>query len=148
MFKFELENVLELRRHLEVVMRGELGVVENMIKDEVQKKTEILVKKENLHQTMEERFKIGAGAKEYQIYAEFVYQINSDLDEKNWKIIELKKRRDLTREQLMTAVKNRKALEKLKEQRLREYNQKYQKMEMDTIDDFASQQFIRRMDTR
>jgi flagellar FliJ protein len=148
MHKFELEKVLDVRRHIEDALKSELGTMEQAIKKEKEVISRFLGKKDKLARSIEKKLAGGASSAEYLLYTGFINKINQDIDAKNALVVEAQRKRDDTREELMNAVKNRKALEKLKEKRAAEYHAREKRIEMNQLDDFSSNAHIRRMEVR
>jgi flagellar protein FliJ len=146
MYKFELESILEIRKRIEEKIQSELNVIEKEIKKQKIKYQDLILKRQMLSKTIEDKLTKGSSSKEYLLYSEFITKINIDLDNKLIEIKEAEKNRDAKRQTLITAVKNRKAIENLKIKRTNEYNMKMDKIETNNLDDFASSQYTRRME--
>ena len=146
MFKFDLENILELRKHFEDAIQSQLSAISQLLKAEEETITALIGNKEDLHSVMEEKFKTGATSNDYRVYAACIEKIDLDIILHARKIKEIEKKRDQKRDELAEAVKKRKALERLKENKRTAYKAEQEKIELTNLDDFAGQQFIRKME--
>lgn len=146
MYKFELENVLDVRKHVEDSLKSELSSMEQLIRKEKIRMNDYLMKKAKLSQTIQKKLSSGATSNEYLLFCGFINKINQDIDVQTNKVIETEQKRDTKREELINAVKNRKALEILKEKRTTEYKVNQNRIELHNLDDFSSIQHTRRME--
>ena len=146
MYKFELENVLEIRKQIEDALKNELACIERDIQDEIHVLTGLAEKKEKMAGNIENKLAKGASSAEYLMYSGFINKISMDMENQKQKIMETEKKKQQQRDSLLTAMKNRKALEKIKEKRTVAYNSRQQKMEMNLLDEFSTGLHFRRMD--
>ena len=147
MYKFELENVLEVRKHIEDSIKSEIGAIEHAIRVEENAIHETLHKKDKIAQNFEKKCEKGATSGEYLLFSGFMDKINQNIKSRMIGLRETEDQRDHKRGELLLAVKNRKALEKLKEKRAAEYKLKQEKIEMNNLDDFSSIQHLRQMES-
>ena len=146
MYKFELENVLEVRKHIEDSLKSDLGAIEHMIKMEKSSIDASKRKKEKLAQNMQDKLNKGASSSEYLLFSGFINKINQDIETQYFNLMKTEEKRNSKRDELLTAVKNRKALETLKEKRAAEYKLKQEKIELHNLDDFSSIHHTRQME--
>ncbi|MBU4316012.1 MAG: flagellar export protein FliJ [Proteobacteria bacterium] len=146
MYKFELDKILEIRKNIEDSIQYELNVIERQLKKEKEKHYELTLRRQNLSKTIETKLATGSSSKEYLLYADFISKINIDLENHLNEITEIERSREIKRNELINAVKNRKSLDNLKIKRTNEYLKMLQKIETNNFDDFASSQYTRRME--
>ena len=146
MYKFEFDKILEIRKNIEDSIHFELNALEGQLKRTKNKEKDLILRRQNLSKTIENKLTEGSSSKEYLLYADFIAKINVDLEENLNEIVGIENKRDIKRLELMTAVKNRKSLENLKTKRTNEHLRMLQKIETNNLDDFASSQYTRRME--
>ncbi len=78
------------------------------------------------------------------LYFNFLVRLMNDLDRQRDMVLEVEKKFDRKRDDLIEAMKNRKMLNKLKDKHLKAYNHKLMKNEQDFMNESAINMFNRR----
>ena len=78
------------------------------------------------------------------LYFNFLVRLTSDLDKQRDIVLEVEKKFDRKRDDLIEAMKNRKMLEKLKDKHLKAHNHKLIKNEQDFLNEAVINMFNRR----
>jgi flagellar protein FliJ len=146
MYKFALEKVLEIRKNLEEKKQSELGLMEKKLNDENRRLNELKKDRDKLSNEIQTKINKGISSPEIILYSNYINKINHDIQLQYHKINDFEKMRDDKRQELIIALKNRKSLENIKVKRSYEYLKKEKKIETNQLDEFGSNQFIRRTD--
>ena len=77
------------------------------------------------------------------LYLDFLVRLASNLDKQRDRVLDLEKKFDQKRDDLIAAMKERKTLEKLKEKQLKAYNHKLMKNEQDFMNEAGINMFNR-----
>ena len=77
------------------------------------------------------------------LYLDFLIRLASDLDKQRDRVLDIEKKFDQKRDDLIAAMKERKTLEKLKEKQLKAYNHKLMKNEQDFMNEAGINMFNR-----
>ncbi len=143
MYKFPLRTVLNHRKYLEENLQKEFGILKRLLVDERKKLTDIRKSRKNCSKELRQRQQQSLTISESLIYVQFLEQLAKNLDKQKVKVIEAEQDVEKKREDLVEAVKNRKALEKLKEKGLETYRNNLLKQEQSLMNEMASVRFQR-----
>ena len=141
MYKFSLGSVLNHRINLEEYHQKELSILQASLMDEQKKYEDLESKREKYLRELDSKQIESITASESMLYTMFLAKLSSQLDIQKKKIIEKEKQVELKREELIVAMKNRKALENLKEKGLEKYNRLVMKKEQEFMNEMASVRF-------
>ncbi len=144
MYKFPLEAVLTHRKFIEDNLQKKFGILKRILADEIQKHADIKNEKKSLSKKLQELQNVVITVSENLLYVRFIQQLSNRLDEQSKRIIDAEKQVDLKRDALISAVKDRKALEKLKEKGLKSYLLDQAKKEQAFSDEMASVRYKRK----
>jgi flagellar FliJ protein len=142
MYQFKLEPLLNHRRYQEEVLQKELADLKKQLQAERHQFQNLKKKKRRNVQLLEVRQKKGRPASELKLYVDFIDYLTAELKVQAERVMEAQRRFDAMRQELMTAMKKRKMLEKLKQKGRQAYEQVQLKKERALIDDVAGHQYI------
>ena len=138
MFKFRLEGVLNYRRQIEENLERELADINKLL--DIEKKRLISYKEERdrYQEEFRRRQVEGIGVDEIKLYFDFLDGLDKMIQDQDKIVSAVCKRADLKREELITAMKNRKILETIRERKCGEYQKKEIKSEQGLLDEIAN----------
>ncbi len=143
MYKFPLGTVLNHRKFLEENLQKEFGILKRLLVDERKKLTDIRNSSKKCSKDLRQRQRKSLTVSESLIYVRFIEQLSRNLDKQKVRVIETEQDVEKKREDLVAAMKNRKALEKLKEKGLETYRNNLLKQERNFMNEMASVRFQR-----
>jgi flagellar FliJ protein len=141
MYRFNLEPLLNHRRYQEEVLQKELADLKKQLAAEKNKLRSLKKKMREYLQHLQQKQKEGHSASEINLFFDFVDHISKETQDQHQKVVGAEQKLFLKREELIAAMKKRKALEKLKAKGWQAYQQKQQKKERDFMDEVAGRQF-------
>jgi flagellar FliJ protein len=141
MYRFNLEPLLNHRRYLEEVLQKELADLKIRLEAEKDKLWALRQKKRKTVLQLEEKQTDGRSASEIKLYVDFLEQLLKKVEAQRKKVLEAERLFSLKRQDLVTAMKKRKILERLKEKGLQAYEQEQLKKERNFMDEVAGRQF-------
>ena len=142
MYQFKLEPLLNHRRYQEDVLQKELADLKKRLQSEQHQLHNLKKKKRlNVH-LLEARQQQGRPASELKLYVDFIDYLTTELKNQAERVVEVQRRVDATRQELIAAMKKRKVLEKLKEKGRHAYDRNQFKKERALLDDVAGHQYI------
>jgi len=144
MYKFPFSAVLKHRLFLEETLQKELGLLKRLLFDEKDKlvkyKTAINASSEELQNKQKQIISVA----ETLLYVRFIEQLSYQLELQKEKVLEVEKKLERKRIDLVDAMKNRKILEKLKEQGLSKYKEDTNRKEQCFMNEMASVRFTQK----
>jgi flagellar FliJ protein len=145
MYKFNLEPVLNQRKSVEESLQKELVVLKKLLADE--KKTLAVFKKaENeASKKLQQKKKKSVTVFDILLYVRFIEKLSMDIEKQEERISDVKTICDEKREDLVEAMKNRKAIEKLKEKSFKKYQQEVANKEQVFLNEVAINLFNQKM---
>ena len=141
MYRFNLEPLLNHRRYQEEILQRELADLKKRLAAEKNKLWSLKKKMRKYLQDLKQKQKKGHSASEIKLFFDFVDHISKETRAQHQKVAGEEQRFFLKREELISAMKKRKALEKLKAKGWQAYQQKQLKKERDFMDEVAGRQF-------
>ena len=144
-YRFNLEPVLNHRRLVEETLQKDLAILKISLIDENER---LITYEESRVQLLEELQQIqkeGTTTSDILLYLPFIEQVSKDIEKQKKRVLELEKQVEQNLKDLLEAIKNKKALQKLKEKAFKTYNQKLIKNEQDFLNEVAVSQFNRRI---
>ena len=141
MYKFNLEPLLNHRRYQEEVLQKELAGLKKRLTEEEHKLRALRKKKRQFLLQFQKKQKDGRPASEIKLYFDFVEHLSKKIDAQHQNVLEAKRTFNLKRQDLITAMKERKTLDRLKEKGWQAYQQEQSKKERDFMDEVAGFQF-------
>jgi flagellar protein FliJ len=139
MHKFELENVLNYRVHLEETRKTEFNEIKRTVEIENRCFKENVSKFHGLSKDMEEKMQTGIPIKECRIYFSCIDHLHQTLIDKRKMMDGLNNKLSKKRDELIQAVQDRKIIEKLRENRIRDTIYRENKEEINSLDEFSTQ---------
>lgn len=146
-YKFELENVLNFRNHVEDSLKAEYAGIEQTMENEKKLFEEKKNKQKKQIASMQRKMKTGLLSSECIAYSAYIETSSQNLKSGKERILEIKRKLDEKRDDLIKAVKNRKILEKLKSKRRQTYKTTQEKIELSQLDEFALNKHTRRLES-
>jgi len=144
-YRFNLEPVLNHRRLVEETLQKDLAILKISLIDENER---LITYEESRVQLLEELQQIqkeGTTTSDILLYLPFIEQVSKDIEKQKKRVLKLEKKVEQNLKDLLEAIKNKKALQKLKEKAFKTYNQKLIKNEQDFLNEVAVSQFNRRI---
>ena len=138
MYRFNLEPLLNHRRYQEEILQRELADLKKRLAAEKDKLRALKKKMHEYLQHLRQKQKEGRRASEIKLFFDFVDHISQDIRAQHRKVAEAEKKFFLKREELITVMKKRKALDKLKAKGWQAYQQVLLKKERNFMDEVAS----------
>ncbi|MBL0732503.1 MAG: flagellar export protein FliJ [Desulfosarcina sp.] len=143
MYQFSLEALLSHRKSIEESLQKELADLQRLLQEEMNRKMDFEKEREKVMTELERKRSTGITAGDHLIYHDFVQRLASNIDQQDQRLFEVGKKIENKRIVLLEAVKNRKALEKLKEKGLEAYARKIAQKEQFFINEVAVNNFAR-----
>ena len=143
MYKFNLQSLLNHRIFIEESLQKEFFIFKKLLADEKKKlKSYELIRKRSLIE-LRQKQKNSITISENLIYHNFIDRISVDFNKQKEIVLDIEKKLDQKREDLIEAMKERKTLEKLKENYFKAYNTNLLKNEQNTLNELAINMFNR-----
>lgn len=137
-FIFKLQSFLGVKEKIEDQKKNEYGKAMLTLEQEKQKKNELLNIHINSLNEMREKIKSGIKPNEMQQYNNFISYILKQIELQQKRIEKAEELVEKKREELVTAMKERKMLETLKEHKYEEYMKEEKQQEQKIIDEIVS----------
>jgi flagellar FliJ protein len=141
MYKFPLGAVLNHRKFLEESLQKELAELNEMLEGERKKFSDFRRARKNFSKELQNRQRKSITMSETLLYVQFIDQLSKRLDVQKKKVIDAENAVELKREDLIEAMKNRKALERLKEKGWETYKYQMMRREQSFINEMAAFRF-------
>lgn len=143
MYRFNLEALLQHRKFIEESKQKDLSLVQLEF-DQEQKCLSILLKKQiDLADEFRIRQNSSMQPQEIVMYRTYTSRLINEIDIQQKKVQESEKKVNIARDQLLSATKDRKIMETLKEKKKKEFIQKVNKREQILINEAAVIRFNR-----
>ncbi|MDL1962731.1 MAG: flagellar export protein FliJ [Deltaproteobacteria bacterium] len=144
MYQFTLQALLNHRKSIEETLQKELSVVKRLLADEKKKLTDYERARNKFLVELQQKQRESITVSENLLYCNFFVRLDSKLDRQRDIVPDIEKNFDRKRDDLIKAMKERKILEKLKEKRLKAYDNKLMKNEQDFLNEAAINMFNRK----
>ena len=141
MFKFNLQPLLNHRRYLEEVLQKELAQFRKRLIAEQNKLRRLKEKKREYSQKLQQRQKENGTVSDLILYLRYLDRLSTELEHQHQQVVAAEKEFKDKRNDLIQTMKKRKMMEKLKEYRLKAYQQQTLKNERKFMDEVATKQF-------
>jgi flagellar FliJ protein len=145
MHRFTLEALLNHRRHQEEVCQKELAQTERLLADEKGKLRRLKNEKRDNIQKLQIKQKEKINVSDIILSVNYIQQLSEKIEEQKKCVREATETVNQKRHELITLVKKRKTLEKLKEKEWLAYQQKMMQNERKFMDDVASTRHARKV---
>jgi flagellar FliJ protein len=142
-YAFKLQTVLDHRQLLEDNLKKELADIQQQVLA-IQKQLDVMKRKEiktidALNQAQAE----GLSSDQVLTYHTYLQRLSDRMAKEKTNVETLSVQASAKKDELLEAMKNRKILERLKDQGLERYHREMLKKEMNFIDEMAVNQFVR-----
>jgi flagellar FliJ protein len=145
MYRFKLQALLNHHRHQEEVCQKELAEAQRTL-TEAQEKLRLIKKNKRVNiQKLQARQKECRNVSNILIFTNYIEQLSRDIEAQMQPVRKASKNVIQKRDNLITLMKKRKTLEKLKEKEWLEYQQKMMQAERKFNDEVAATRHIRKM---
>ena len=144
MYNFTLQPLLNHRKFIEDTLQKELSLFKRLLAGEKKKLKDYEKARDKFLVELRQKQRESITVSENLLYFNFFVRLMSDLDRQRDIVLEVEKKFDQKRDDLIEALKNRKMLEKLKDKQLKAYNHKLMKNEQDFLNETAINMFNRR----
>ena len=145
MYRFKLQALLDHHRHQEEVCQKELAEARRTLTDAQEKLRRIKKDKRENIQKMQARQKERHNISNILIFSNYIEKLSRDIEARIQQVRKASKNVNQKRDNLITLMKKRKTLEKLKEKEWLEYQQKMMQDERKFNDEVAATRHIRKM---
>jgi len=144
MYRFKLEALLNHRRHQEEVHQKELAEVNRkLIYEQKKLRTKKKEKRRYLHKLQEKQQK-STTVRDIVLYMNYLAKLSNEIEEQHHRVYTAGKKVEQTRAALLTIVKKRKILERLKQREWAIHQQKMKSDERKLMDEIASARHVRK----
>ena len=145
MYRFKLQALLDHHRHQEEVCQKELAEARRTLTDAQEKLRRIKKDKRENIQKLQARQKERHNISNILIFSNYIEKLSRDIEARIQQVRKASKNVNQKRDNLITLMKKRKTLEKLKEKEWLEYQQKMMQDERKFNDEVAATRHIRKM---
>ncbi len=145
MYRFKLQALLDHHRHQEEVGQKELAEARRTLTDAQEKLRRIKKDKRENIQKLQARQKERHNISNILIFSNYIEKLSRDIEARIQQVRKASKNVTQKRDNLITLMKKRKTLEKLKEKEWLEYQQKMMQDERKFNDEVAATRHIRKM---
>ena len=145
MHRFKLEALLNHRRHQEEICQKKLAQTERLLADEKDKLRCLKNEQRDNIQKLQIKQKEIINISDIILSVSYIQQLSEKIEEQKNCVQEATKTVNQKRHELITIVKKRKTLEKLKEKEWLAYQQKMMQNERKFMDDVASTRHARKV---
>ncbi len=144
MYKFNLQSLLNHRKHIEENLDKELGQIKRTVNREKRRLESIANEKMNCQQKLQKKQGDGKKINEIILCFNYLDKLSKDFDKQTRCLQDVEKEYDIKRSELIEAMKKRKTLDRLKEKEMKAFNYSQMKVEQDMMNEVAANQFIRK----
>lgn len=144
MFRFKLQALLNHRRHQEEVSQKELAEAQRKLSAAKEHLRQLRNEKRDNVQVLQDRQKEHHTTTNILIYLKYIDQLSRDIEDQREQVNRASRDVQQKRTDLITIVKKRKTLEKLKENERLAYQQKMMQAERKFNDEVATARHIRK----
>lgn len=137
-FKYELENVLNVREKLENIKQKEYAEALEVLKKEKQAEKEISKALANNRHMFKSSVSDYIDPKKIQSHQNYKMLLEKQYEKATIKVKQAEIKSEEQRKQLLNAMKNKKTLEVLKEKRLEQFIEQEKKDEQQVVDEIVS----------
>jgi len=145
MYQFKLQALLDHHRHQEEVCQKELAEAQQTLTDAQEKLRRIKKNKRENIQKLQARQKERHNISNVLIFTNYIEQLSRDIEAQMQQVRKASKNVTQKRDNLITFMKKRKTVEKLKEKERLEYQQKMMQAERKFNDEVAATCHFRKM---
>lgn len=141
MFKFRLEKILGLKEKIEEAKKNEYGKAKKKLDDAIAKKNALIAKKDDLINEMKSFDGNIEALKKRNEYYKYIDYLKEVIAEMEIRIEMLRKQAEEKRHELEEAMKERKILDKYKENEFDKYKKEELRIENGLVDELVSYKY-------
>ena len=145
MYKYNLEPVLNHRKITEENRQKKLAESKRFLAREKKRLWQLRQSKKRLLMELKDKQQQNISVSEIVLYLSFIEQLSKDYESQEERVQVAEHQVDRKREDLVEAMKKRKAMEKLKEKGLKAYMKMSSKREQDFLNEVAIDQYNRKV---
>lgn len=145
MYKFALEPVLNHREFLEKKLQAELGALKKVAEEEQRRMRAYKKAKNTFLEELKQKQSQSMTMSEIMLYVSFVERLSKDIEKQKEKVADVEKKLEKGVEDLIEAKKNKKTLEKIKNNKAKEYHNALLKKEQAFLNEVATTRFVRQL---
>ena len=140
-FKFQFQSILNLKIRLEDQKKAKLGEATEILNSEMEKLNILITEKKNQFKLMKEKRNSGFTPKELIAYNNYMERLKKSISIQEMVVQKARENVEKARVELVSAAKERKMFETLKEKKMEEYWEEYYRKEQVTLDEIASYRY-------
>lgn len=147
-FNFRLQRVLHYKQQVEGQKKQELFHLLKIFHEEekvLHRLNELLLQKLSEFETKQEG---DLDILELLFYSSYVARVNREIEEQQKKLVELSKRIEKKREEVIVASRERRVLEQLREKKYKEFLREEGRREQKFLDEIGNNAYVRNMEGR
>jgi len=142
-FKFKLESLLNHRQFVEDVLQKEFSFLKKRLSEEKQIETHLREKQSHLAEELKINLQASRPVSENSLYVTYLSCLSDQIGRQQGKVEKVESEKSEKKIALMQAVKKRKILERLKDNRVDQYQQFRSQKEQEVSDEIGIQQYNR-----
>jgi flagellar FliJ protein len=142
MYKFSLRAVLNHRRFIEEKLQKELAQLKEICSNERKRLSDLKRARRIFSKELQDKQREVITISETLLHVRFIEQLSTREDLQKKKVLNAEKEVEQKREDLIEAMKNRKALEKLKEKGWETYKLNMMRKEQEFMNEMAAVRFV------
>ena len=142
MYKFSLRAVLNHRRFIEEKLQKELAQLKEIFSNERNRLSDLKRARRIFSKELQDKQREAITISETLLHVRFIEQLSTREDLQKKKVLDAEKEVEQKREDLIEAMKNRKALEKLKEKGWETYKHNMMRKEQEFMNEMAAVRFV------
>lgn len=143
MYRFNLQVLLDYRKRIEEGFQIELSLIQRELENARQELLSSQQEKTHYEEELAERESREVNLHESILYRDYLRGIRKKIEEQRGRVATIKIKFDKKQEELLTATKNRKVLEKVKEKHANEFIQELEKKERAFVDEVGIRRYQR-----
>lgn len=143
MYRFNLQVLLDYRKRIEEGFQIELSLIQRELENARQALLSSQQEKTHYEEELAERESREVNLHESILYRDYLRGIRKKIEEQRGRVATIKIKFDKKQEELLTATKNRKVLEKVKEKHANEFIQELEKKERAFVDEVGIRRYQR-----
>ena len=144
MYKFRLEPVLKHRKLLEEDVQKDFAIVKRQLFEERERLLHLEREKDRISRELQEKQTKSMNVSDVLLYTDFIQQASREIEKQSAKVSETEKNVEQKREELVGAMKSRKAIDRLREKGFQSHVQDLSKKEQDLMNETAINVFNKR----
>ncbi|MGI6152226.1 MAG: flagellar export protein FliJ [Christensenellaceae bacterium] len=135
-FVFSLQRLYDVKAADEKQKRLELKELTRILDEHKRNKQELLQKFAQEKEKYDDKSKSGMTRQDLKNFGDYFQYLNEEIDKQNRYIAEWEQKVEICKQELVKLMNEQKALERMREEQLEEYNTELQKSEEKEIEDF------------